>query len=163
MWRIPLVRAGRRRAILGTTEGLTSGVSGLADSAISLTAAMMSATVRCPILNSSAILRPLMPSLCFSRIAASRFSFSCTERAGGYLGVVHFRDSRFCTGWLQGVLGVGIFPDSGFLPRRLQVVLGSAARDTVIWRIPLFYSTASGRPRDYAGFASRGIFGVSQG
>lgn len=38
----------------------------------------------------------LIPSLCFSRIAASRFSFSCTERAGEISGLAHFPDSGFC-------------------------------------------------------------------
>lgn len=100
----------------------------MADSAIPTASTMTSCTVVLLTWNSFEIARSLMPSLCFSRIAASRFSFSCTERA-------------------RGDLGVGILAESAVFPRRLQVVLGSDARDTVIWRIPLFYSTSSGRPR----------------
>ena len=40
--------------------------------------------------NAFAIAYPVFPSLCSSRIAASRFSFSYTERAGGDLGVGSF-------------------------------------------------------------------------
>lgn len=50
--------------------------------------------------NNLAIALLLMPSLCFSRIAASRFSFSCTERAGetsglGFLPQGHFSQGGF--------------------------------------------------------------------
>ncbi len=132
---------------IGTAEVEDSGVCSFPDSGFLHRSSMTVLTVLLFMRNNSAIFRALMPSLCFSNTAASRFSFSCTERAGGYLGVVHFRDSRFCTGWLQVVLGVGILAESAVFPRRLQVVLGSVARDAVISLIQGFYSTASGCPR----------------
>lgn len=54
-------------------------------------------------------------------------------------------------------------PNWHFLTARLQVVLGSVARDTVMWRNPLFYSTASGRPRDLFRFLPKGHFPEPEG
>jgi len=124
---------------IGTVEVETSRVVGLADSAIPTASTMTSCTVVLPTWNSFEIARSLMPSLCFSRIAASRFSFSCTERAGGDLGVVHFRDSRFCTGWLQVVLGTS----SGFDGFR-------------------YFRNLKDGPRDYAGFAPRAFSSLTK-
>ncbi len=102
---------------------------GFPESGFPTASTMASCTVVLLMLNSLAIARSLIPSLCFSRIAASRFSFSCTERAGGEIsGLAHFPDSGFCASASSG---------------RPRV----SRSDTVMWRNPLFYSTTSGRPR----------------
>lgn len=93
--------------------------------------------------NNLAIALLLMPSLCFSRIAAIdalAMRSVCFWRPSVALLLQLHRE-----GW--GDLGVGIFASRAFLPKRLQVVLGAVARDTVILPQGHFYSTSSGHPR----------------
>lgn len=123
---------------IGTAEVETSGVYGFAPRAFSYTLLVVSETVITGTPSAAAMALTLFPSLCSSIIAASRFSFSCTERAGGDLG-----GAQICY--------VSIFADSAVLPRRLQVVLGSSSG---FCPKAIFRNLKEG-PRATGGFASR--------
>lgn len=82
---------------IGTVEVETSGVLHFGASPFCNSSFSVRDTVALSMPSTRPTSRALLPSLCSSIIAASRFSVSCTERAGGDLGGHIFPDWDFVT------------------------------------------------------------------
>lgn len=140
--------------VIGTAEVETSGVLHFGASPFCNSSFSVRDTVALSMPSTRPTSRALLPSLCSSIIAASRFSFSCTERAGEISGVGILAESAGLPKAASGhPRGLGDFPDSGFSPSTASGRPRASRSDTVMWRNPLFYSTTSGRPRDLFRFS----------
>jgi len=143
---------------IGTAEVEDSGVCSFPDSGFLHRSSMTVLTVLLFMRNNSAIFRALMPSLCFSRIAAidalasvCHASPSVAQRGLGEIsGVLSFAKLAFSNSTASGrPRGWRIFPNWDFAPRRLQVVLGHR-------QMPLgHFAVVLGSP---SGFCPKGIF-----